>query len=491
MDKPCCHLKISKTNNMKNIILSSFVLISSLTIKAQTTQVRDAKAFQKIEVSGAANVVYTQSDTLCLKVVADEKEINNIYTTYENETLVIKAKGSFTHAYKVDVSGNSLKQITSSGASKFSSTNNINADSMSINVSGASDVVLKINAKAIDVMLSGASGVTLEGNAQTLYSTVSGASALKTYKLNAATVNVTASGASSAKVFANDKINANATGSSTIKFKGEPKEVSAEASSSSSIAKVVGDDMTKKSSDKKDTTVINFRKKQYVIINKDKDSESTINKTNDNDFHHWAGFAMGVNGWLSNGGFTMPKGQEYMRLNYGKSLNFQLNPFEKDIHIYKNYINLVVGLGFEWNQYEFSNKTKLNPDSSYTSGIIDSTNNFNYKKNRLKSTFVNVPVLLEFNTNKDPKKAFHIALGVIGGYKLGSRTRQILHQNGNDIRLIKKDDYNLNPFRVNAHASIGYHNLTLFADYSLTPLFENGKGPELYPFTIGVKIISF
>jgi hypothetical protein len=476
---------------MKNILLSSILLISSIAIKAQTTQVREAKAFKQIEVSGAANVLYTQSDTLSLKVVADDKEINNIYTTYENETLVIKAKGSFTHSYKIYVSGNNLKQITSSGASKFSSTNIINTDSLSIDVSGASDVVLKINTKATDVMLSGASGVNLEGNTQTLYSTVSGASALKAYKLNASTTNITASGASSAKVFANDKINANATGSSTIKFKGEPKEVSAEASSSSSIAKVVGDDVSKKSSDKKDTTTINFRKKQYVIINKDKDSDSNIDKKSDDDFHHWAGFGMGVNGWLSNGGFAMPKGQEYMALNYGKSLNFQLNPFEKDIHIYKNYINLVVGLGFEWNQYEFSNKTRLNPDSSYTFGVIDSTNTFNYKKNRLKSTFVTVPVLLEFNTSKNPKKAFHLAFGVIGGYKLGSRTRQIGTQNDQEIRIIKKDDYNLNPFRVNAHASIGYHNLTLYADYGLTPLFENGKGPELSPFTIGVKLISF
>ncbi|MBL7935230.1 MAG: outer membrane beta-barrel protein, partial [Bacteroidia bacterium] len=155
------------------------------------------------------------------------------------------------------------------------------------------------------------------------------------------------------------------------------------------------------------------------------------------------------------------------------------------------YVNLVVGLGFEWNQYEFSNKTRLNPDSSYTHGVIDSTNTFSYQKNRLKSTFINVPVLLEFNTHKNPKKAFHIAFGVIGGYKLGSRTRQIVEQNGRTIKYVKKDDYNLNPFRVNAHASIGYHNLTIYADYALTPLFENGKGPELYPFTIGVKLISF
>ena len=476
---------------MKAILLSSLFLISSFTIKAQTSQVRETSPFKKIEVSGAANVVFTQSDTLKLKVVADEKEINNIFTIIENETLVIKAKGSFTHSYKIYVSGNSLNQITSSGASKFTSTNTITSDSLSIDVSGASDVVLKVNTKAIDVMMSGASGVNLEGNTQTLYSTVSGASALKAYKLNTGTTNVTASGASSAKVFANDKINANATGSSTIKFKGEPKEVSAEASSSSSIAKVVGDDVAKKAGDKKDSTTINFRNKKYVIINKDKDSDTNVSLNKDDDFHHWSGFGMGVNGWLSNGNISMPKGQEYMRLNYGKSLNFQLNPFEKDIHLYKNYINLVIGLGFEWNQYEFSNKTRLNPDSSYTYGDIDSTNTFSYKKNRLKSTFVNVPLLLEFNTNKDPEKAFHLAFGVIGGYKLGSRTRQIVEQNGREIKYIKKDDYNLNPFRVNAHASVGYRGVTLFADYALTPLFENGKGPELYPFTIGVKLISF
>jgi hypothetical protein len=56
----------------------------------------------------------------------------------------------------------------------------------------------------------------------------------------------------------------------------------------------------------------------------------------------------------------------------------------------------------------------------------------------LKSTFVNVPLLLEFNTNKNPEKSFHLAFGVIGGFKLGSRTRQILEQNGEEIKLLIK-----------------------------------------------------
>lgn len=476
---------------MRTTIISSFFLFGSFVMGAQEMQNREVKNFKRIEVSGAATVIYTQSDTLALKVEADNAEISNVHTNIEGDVLSIKAKGNFTHPYKIYVSANSLKHLTISGASKFSSANVLQVDSLSIDASGASAINLKVSATIVDATISGASSVTFEGNTKTLHSNVSGASTLKAYKLNAGVADIKASGASTAKVFAGDKINANATGSSTIKFKGDPKDVSAEASSASSIAKVVGDESSKKSSSSNDSTTINFRKKQFVIINKDKDSDTEITVQTDDDFHHWGGFAMGVNGWLSNNSFDMPKGQEYMSLNYGKSLNFQLNPFEKDIHLYKNYINLVTGIGFEWNQYEFNNRTRLNPDSSYTFGTIDSSNVFGYKKNRFKSTFVNVPLLLEFNTSKKPNKAFHVAFGVIGGYKLGSRTRQILEKDGDEIRIIRKDDYNINPFRLNAHASLGYRNFTVFANYALTPLFERGKGPELYPFTIGVKLVSF
>ena len=36
---------------------------------------------------------------------------------------------------------------------------------------------------------------------------------------------------------------------------------------------------------------------------------------------------------------------------------------------------------------------------------------------------------------------------------------------------------------------VGWFNL--FATYSLTPLFESGRGPELYPFTVGVTLLGF
>ena len=477
---------------MKTILLSSILLCSVLLSKAQTTQNRDIKPFKQIEISGTASVIYIQSDTLSLKIEAHENEFANIITIQEGDALIIKTSGKFKDCYKIIVGNNQLKSILSTGSSKLTSDNTINADSLAINISGASTINLKIKANNLNIIESGASLVTLEGTTKELSTVISGASTLKSYKLTSDNAIVSASGASIVKVFVVNKISANATGSSTIKFKGDPKDVSAEASISSTVAKVLDNDNAKKSDSKNDSTSISFGKKKLVIIDKESDSDDDekTKKVDDDDFHHWGGFGLGVNGWLSNGNTSLPKNQNYMALNYGKSLNFQLN-FEKDIHLYKNYINLVTGLGFEWSQYQFDNKTRLNPDTNYTFGVIDTTNTFSYKKNKLKTTFINVPLLVEFNTNKNPDKAFHIALGVIGGYKLGSRTRQVLEQNGNTIRFIRKDDYNINPFRLSAHASIGYKNFTMFGTYALNELFVNGKGPQLQAFTIGLKIISF
>lgn len=475
---------------MKSFILSSLVLIG-FAATAQTSQQRNIASFTRLEVSGATSVVFSQGDSAGVKVTAAESELNNIQTNVENGVLNVRSKGSFKAPVKVYVTGPSLKEITVTGASKVSIPDTLRTETLEINATGASVVKGIVNTNSITVSASGASVIELTGMTKTSQSTISGASTLKAYNLFSENTRITTSGASSAKVHASQKITADATGSSSVKFKGNPEDVSAEASTSSSIARVVDDMASKGNGDSKDSTTINLRKKKFIIIDKNGDIDTHLSR-DDDEFHNWAGFGIGVNGWTTQGGnFTLPKSQKYMELDYGKSLNFQLNPFEKDIHIYKNYINLVVGLGFEWSQYQFNNRTTLNPDSSYTFGTIDSTKSFDYKKNRFKTTFVNVPLLLEFNTNKNPDKAFHVAFGVIGGYRLGSRTRQVLEDDGLDLKLVRKDSYNMNPFRLNAHASVGYRNFTLYADYALTPLFENGKGPELYPFTFGVKLISF
>jgi hypothetical protein len=51
------------------------------------------------------------------------------------------------------------------------------------------------------------------------------------------------------------------------------------------------------------------------------------------------------------------------------------------------------------------------------------------------------------------------------------------------------DDFNLNPIRLDATASIGYGIINLFASYSLTPLFKDKEGPKMYPVTGGIYLL--
>jgi len=42
-----------------------------------------------------------------------------------------------------------------------------------------------------------------------------------------------------------------------------------------------------------------------------------------------------------------------------------------------------------------------------------------------------------------------------------------------------------------AAARLGVGKFTLFAERSLTPLFKEGKGPDLTPWNVGLQIVGF
>jgi hypothetical protein len=38
---------------------------------------------------------------------------------------------------------------------------------------------------------------------------------------------------------------------------------------------------------------------------------------------------------------------------------------------------------------------------------------------------------------------------------------------------------------------VGYGKVTLYAQYGLNELFQHNKGPEMYPFSVGVRLANF
>jgi len=476
---------------MKKIFFLSTLAVSTfLSCNAQKTQERPVSAFTKIKISGAVSVIYTNSDTLNLTVKAKENELNNVETKVEGSTLIITNKGKSRDELFVFVKNNQLQSIESSGATSFKTTNLIKQDSFVLNLTGASSVSAQLETKKIKLTSDGASTAYLEGKTDYLDAELTSAATLKSYNLISKEALLVTSGAASAKVYVTDKLNATASSASDIKIKGDPKDVTVETSTAASVVRIQAG-AKNEDKDGKDTTQYSFGKRKIFVVKKTGDDFS-ITTDKDDGFKHWRGFSMGINGYMNpGGGVSLNRHNAYLDLDYRRSLNFQFNIAERQIDLVKNNVKIVTGFGFDYHLFELANKTTLNADSSYTWGVIDSTNQYSYKRNKLRCTYIQIPLLLEFNTSNDPDETFHIAVGVIGQFLISSRTKQVLMEGKNETTNVRKDSYNLSPFAAKAHVNLGYKNWTFFGEYSLTSLFQSGKGPELYPFTAGVRVVPF
>lgn len=210
---------------------------------------------------------------------------------------------------------------------------------------------------------------------------------------------------------------------------------------------------------------------------------------------HWAGFEMGINGF-SDEDYSMYPSEfnDFMDLNMAKSIAVNLNFLQYDIGLQKdrNTIGLVTGLGLEWNNYRFERDITLDRSGSGLVQPITLNPDWDIKKTKLTSLYLTVPLLLEFQIPvKYKSRRVHVSAGVVGGLRVGSKTKVKYKSSGNRHKDKERDDFNLKTFRYSAQARIGYRSLNLFATYGLTGLFEDDKGPELTPFTIGITLISF
>jgi hypothetical protein len=250
-----------------------------------------------------------------------------------------------------------------------------------------------------------------------------------------------------------------------------------------------------------DTTNIRFKRKTVKIIEDNGETKIHVKKNKDSDWEFWgdndtrfqgswSGFSVGLSNYVnSNFSLSRTEEDEFMDLNTGKSWNMNLNFAQYSINLINNKFGIVTGLGLEWNYYRFDNNNTIRKDDN---GVIeedaDTYFNYNIDKSKLSTTYATVPILLEWHSSASQSRGVVIAAGVIGGGKLGSNTKIVYKENGDTNKDKRRDDYNLSPFRYGVTARIGVGDWLIYGNYYLTSLFEKNKGPELYPFSIGIAL---
>jgi len=233
---------------------------------------------------------------------------------------------------------------------------------------------------------------------------------------------------------------------------------------------------------KKDVKVIDHENGTEILWGKDKHHKDDPNKFKG----HWEGIEFGFNAFdKPDYSLYSPADKDFMSLNQGKSMEFDLNFYELNIGLCKNYVGLVSGMGLSFNNYRFENPYTLQKGQLITEPV--SLNPDNLSKTKLAVTYLRVPLLLEFQVpvNHNEGRLF-VNAGIIGGVKIGSHTKVKY----GDKKDKDRSGFNLNSFKYEATARVGYKDVCLFANYSLSPLFQSGKGPELTPFTIGISFLN-
>lgn len=207
---------------------------------------------------------------------------------------------------------------------------------------------------------------------------------------------------------------------------------------------------------------------------------------------HWGGIELGINTFHTSD-YYLYEGMgygEFFDIHHPKSLTFNFNFAEYAFSNERNTFGLVTGLGFSSMDFRFDPPTTVvkEPGSGMLIPIdLESTG---LKKSKLNVSYLTVPMMLEFVTPlRMNQHRLTLGGGVIGGLNIGSRTK-IKTSDG-----ISKErrNFNINPFKYELTGRIGLGELCIFANYGMTPLFKDGKGPELVPLTVGISFpnVSF
>lgn len=516
-----------------------------------TTQERQVSSFDAINVGCAIHLYISQGDKQSVKVETDENLQSKIVTKVNNGTLHLSCD-NIKDATKMDVFVTviDLKKLVADGASKVTGETLLKSDQFELYTSGASKTKLNIetntfinetsgaasntlNLKAgtANTEVSGAGNLTLKGTAEKHNTEVSGAGNLKAIEFVTNNTDAEVSGAGNAKIMARKQLKADLSGAGNLAYfdkneiknfskQGEyqitfdgmdnVKSVIIEEESENDAENDADDDasvnidngswnvyenddsVTVILNDKRivivtdDSVRVNIGQRDYVIS----DDGVKIKKHDKKPKFdgHWAGFELGVNGFLDKDMvIDYPAGYEFMDLNYAKSLAVSINFFEQNINLIGQHLGLITGMGITWNNYRFDKNVVLTHDGMFD-GYKDTDPTQNYEKSKLVVSYLRVPLMLEFQTNSKMKSnSFHITGGVVGAVRLGSHSKII--NDGNKSK--DKSDFYINPFKVDAIAKIGWGVINLYGTYSLTEMFRNNKGPEIYPFEIGISLASF
>lgn len=230
------------------------------------------------------------------------------------------------------------------------------------------------------------------------------------------------------------------------------------------------------------TTIPNQTNVELTILGGNIYKRTKDNHKNYKFSGHWSGIHLGLTNYMKDG-HIYGSGDEFMRLDWSGSRTLIINPFQVSIALSRNNkFGLVLGAGIEYQRLRFADdhQSIIKGDNGSVDKLLINED-YSVRRSTLKHLYLTIPVLFEVQ-----KGRLHLSAGVIGAVRLHSKTKVVYDHNGDKDKLKNSSDFSMIPFKLDASVRIGYRSFALFTNYTLTQMFENNKGLDLHPLTIGL-----
>ena len=203
-----------------------------------------------------------------------------------------------------------------------------------------------------------------------------------------------------------------------------------------------------------------------------------------NHYHsHIESFNIGIAGYGSDKfSTTIADSASFLDLNGNRAIHLDFYLVDAGARLGNSRFGLCSGLGVKWDLYSLSAKNIVLNKGQYQLEYQYDTTNYVYEKSKLRVVNLALPVALEWQSHNWGN--FYAMVGVEGNLRIGSSTKMVTDK-GRKIK--NKSDLHINTFSCDVFARAGYDGLGVYVSANLTPLFKDGKGPELYPFSAGLS----
>ncbi len=218
----------------------------------------------------------------------------------------------------------------------------------------------------------------------------------------------------------------------------------------------------------KDSVTTKSKKKDWAKV-------SLGNRAND----HFM-VQLGYDNWAATPDTIRTKG-------FSRSFNFYFMldfPFKTDPRF-----SVGAGLGIGTSNIFFNKQAVLVSALNPTLAFPDQSEGNHFKKFKLVSTYLEVPLELRYAFNpENTNKSWKIAVGAKAGLLLSTYTKGKNLQNINSYIEKESSKKYFNGSRLAATFRVSYGVFGVFAQYQVTPFIKSIYGPNVYPFSIGIML---